>query len=327
MDGKSNTLKNTKLITYNRDSCGHFEITNIDDLNVAEDGNVKWFNTYEEIEKMVFERVISNNNLDDFLSVLLFNDFRNKVIELNQSLFVSIQVFRKDKGIYSTEKIAFILGKTYIWSIQEKKGDYFNWIRKQIDDGAGFVRTKTADYLFFLILDSIVDNYEKAFDTICDYNNEKFSEILNIDPTPALLYDIEDQKQELLTLKKSTTLLRDTISKLMNIKLESFNSMYFDEIKEQVNNLIVDIDFEIQRLDSNINLMFSVQGHHLNKIMKTLTIFSIIFIPITFIAGVYGMNFKNMPELQTQNGYFFVLGVMFLITLTIILYLKEKKWF
>ena len=102
---------------------------------------------------------------------------------------------------------------------------------------------------------------------------------------------------------------------------------YYGELKEQINHLISDIDFELQELESKINLVFSLQGHRLNEVMKTLTIFSVIFIPLTFLAGIYGMNFENIPELHTPYGYFVLLGVMVLVTLGCVWYFKRKKWF
>ena len=90
---------------------------------------------------------------------------------------------------------------------------------------------------------------------------------------------------------------------------------------------MTNIDFELQELESKINLIFSIQGHRLNEVMKTLTILSVIFIPLTFLAGIYGMNFENMPELKFQYGYFLLLGFMFVISLFIVWYFKRKKWF
>lgn len=323
MKNKEYFLEKTTLITYNKDDCRTDIINHIDEIKIDDNKNVKWFNTYGEIEKKTFKRFIFNNKLNDFLYILLKDGYNNKVINLNKSLFVSMEVFRIDGGLFSTEKMSFILCDNFIWSIQEKEGDYFDSIREKIKSGIEIVRSRKSDYLLFSILDTIVDTYEDVFKEISEYN-EQFSEILDIKPTPAFISRIEGIKQELLKLKKSAILLRDTVSKL--IKIEAYNDIYFEEIKEQINNLIVNIDFEIQTLESNINLIFSIQGHHLNEVMKTLTVFSIIFIPITFLSGLYGMNFKYMPELETKNGYFILLAVMLTITVLIIYYLKKKKW-
>jgi magnesium transporter len=112
--------------------------------------------------------------------------------------------------------------------------------------------------------------------------------------------------------------------KLENIEIKGFNTKYFSELKEQINNLLTNIDFELHELESKINLIFSIQGHRLNEVMKTLTILSVIFIPLTFLAGIYGMNFENMPELKFQYGYFILIGIMFLIGILIVWYFKQK---
>ena len=107
----------------------------------------------------------------------------------------------------------------------------------------------------------------------------------------------------------------------------NFEDHYFTELKEQASYLMDDIDFDLQQLDSNLNLIFNMQSHRLNEVMKTLTIFSVIFIPLTFLAGIYGMNFKNIPELEYENGYYILLSVMLLVTIVSIYIFKKKKWF
>jgi magnesium transporter len=117
------------------------------------------------------------------------------------------------------------------------------------------------------------------------------------------------------------------IVKLEKVEIKGVDVKYFSETKEQTINLIANIDFELQELESKINLIFSIQGHRLNEVMKTLTILSVIFIPLTFLAGIYGMNFENIPELKTQNGYYILLGVMVVISVLAVWYFKRKKWF
>ena len=121
--------------------------------------------------------------------------------------------------------------------------------------------------------------------------------------------------------------LEATITKLEKMEIDGFEVKYFSELKEQTTNLISNIDFELQELESKINLIFSIQGHRLNEVMKTLTILSVIFIPLTFLAGIYGMNFENMPELKFKYSYFILLAAMVIITLISVWYFKRKKWF
>jgi magnesium transporter len=220
----------------------------------------------------------------------------------------------------------FIVSADFLWSIQEKKGDYFNWIRQRLEGNKGIVRKKKTDYLLFLLLESIIDNYQSTYQENAALNSDKLSAV-NIKPTPEFTSLVEKRKQELFNFKKATMSLKDTIVKLEKIEIDGFNVKYYSELKEQTNNLISNIDFELQELESKINLIFSIQGHRLNEVMKTLTILSVIFIPLTFLAGIYGMNFENIPELKSENGYFILLGTMVIISVISIWYFKRKKWF
>jgi magnesium transporter len=213
-----------------------------------------------------------------------------------------------------------------LWSIQEHEGDYFDWIRERLAENKGIVRKKKTDYLLFLLLESIIDNYQETYQKYAEISADKLDSTF-IKPTPEFTSLVEKRKQELFNFKKATLSLRDTIIKLEKIEIDNFDVKYFSELKEQTNNLISNIDFELQELESKINLIFSIQGHRLNEVMKTLTILSVIFIPLTFLAGIYGMNFENIPELKFKYGYFILLGIMVLITIISIWYFKRKKWF
>jgi magnesium transporter len=148
----------------------------------------------------------------------------------------------------------------------------------------------------FLLLESIIDNYQNTYQENSELN------AVNIKSTPEFTSLVEKRKQELFNFKKATISLKGTVVKLEKIKIDGFNVKYDSELKKQTNNLISNIDFELQALESKINLIFSIQGHRLNEVMKTLTILSVIFIPLTFLAGIYGMNFENIPELKSENS-------------------------
>ena len=138
---------------------------------------------------------------------------------------------------------------------------------------------------------------------------------------------IEGFKQQFFQLKKAVSSLREAIFKLENCELEGFDKRYFSESKEQAHFLIDDIDFDLVQLESNLNLVFNLQNNRLNQVMKTLTFFSVIFIPLTFLAGIYGMNFDYIPETKSQYGYFILLGVMLVITLLTLFMIKKRNWF
>jgi len=322
-----NFLKNTTIIKYNSKDYSKFEFENIDYIILNQKDNfVRWVNTFGNSYYEDFKKVIAQNNLDDFLNKLILEDSSNKVIELDDILFVSIEILKTQGKSLDSEKMYFILNTHFIWSVQEKVGDYFDWIRDRLSTKKGMVRNKNADYLFFLILESIIDNYEESLEKISKINDKLFDNS-KIKPTPEFTAKVEECKQEIFKFRRATIALRDTITKLEKIQLPSFRKQYFNELKEQINNIMNDVDFELQELDSKTNLIYSIQGYYLNEVMKTLTIFSVVFIPLTFLAGIYGMNFKNMPELDANYGYFIILAVMIIVAVLIILFFRRKKWF
>ena len=321
-------LQETSLISYSKIKIERSCYTSIDDIVLSNlTPTTEWLNTYGIGFKEIYKQVAINNKLDDFLHKLFMTEeHSNKVILLDDVVFVSTRVLKTDNGQLDTEQMLFILSSGFLWSIQEKHGDYFNWIRERLDTNKGLVRKKKADYLFFLILESIVDNYEQTYLKNVELSAH-FLESEKINPTPEFTSLVEKRKQELFNFKRAAIGLRDTMIKLEKIQISGFEVKYFSELKEQTDSLITNIDFELQELESKINLIFSIQGHRLNEVMKTLTILSVIFIPLTFLAGIYGMNFEYIPELKFKYGYFTLLGVMVVVTFLAVWYFKRKKWF
>jgi magnesium transporter len=321
-------LGNTSIISYSNKNYEKTDFAKVSEINLINNlETVKWLNTYGIKFHEPFKKIIQQNKLDDFLIKLLSDEEHpNKVIVLDNLLFITTRVLITEGHKFDSEQMIFIVSADFLWSIQEKKGDYFNWIRQRLEGNKGIVRKKKTDYLLFLLLESIIDNYQSTYQENAALNSDKLSAV-NIKPTPEFTSLVEKRKQELFNFKKATMSLKDTIVKLEKIEIDGFNVKYYSELKEQTNNLISNIDFELQELESKINLIFSIQGHRLNEVMKTLTILSVIFIPLTFLAGIYGMNFENIPELKTENGYFILLGTMVIISVISIWYFKRKKWF
>ncbi|QTE22052.1 magnesium and cobalt transport protein CorA [Polaribacter cellanae] len=321
-------LNKSSIINYSSKNYEKKSTSSISEIIFTKnDQTTQWLNTYGITYQEDFKKVIHQNKLDDFLIKLLSDEEHpNKVILLDGLLFLTTRVLITESSKFESEQMIFIVSPNYLWSIQEKEGDYFNWIRERLQGNKGIVRKKKADYLLFLLLESIIDNYQDTYQENAELSSDQLSSA-NIKPTPEFTSLVEKRKQELFNFKKATISLKDTIVKLEKIEIKGFNVKYFSELKEQTNNLITNIDFELQELESKINLIFSIQGHRLNEVMKTLTILSVIFIPLTFLAGIYGMNFENIPELKFKYGYFILLGVMVLVTIGAVWYFKRKKWF
>jgi magnesium transporter len=325
---KESFLDNTTVIDY---SDKNYEKTNFLSLSQVDlstpKTSTRWVNTYGLEYQEDFKNVILNNKLDDFLIKLLMEEeHATKVIVLDDLLFVTIKVLKTEEKTLDDEQMIFIVSPKFLWSIQEKPGDYFSWIRQRLEAHKGIVRKKKADYLLYLIIEAIIDNYQDTYLKHAELSNSQLNST-HIKPTPEFTSLVEDRKQELFSFKKAAISLKSMIVKLEKVEIDGVDVKYFSEIKEQTNDLIANIDFELQELESKINLIFSIQGHRLNEVMKTLTILSVIFIPLTFLAGIYGMNFENIPELKHEYGYFILLGIMVLVTFGAVWYFKRKNWF
>ena len=325
---KKDFFNSTSLIEYSKETSTSELVSSLDQIDFSgQNKNIKWLNTYGTHHKTELKSIITNSELDDFLLKLISEEKHpNKVLELENVLFVTIKVLKTETTNFQTEQMFFIMTPHNLWSIQEEKGDYFEWIRERIRENKGIVRNKKTDYLLFLILESIIDNYEESYEKISS-SMETLIQGSDVKPTPEFTQNIEKEKNTLITFKKAVTSLRDIITKLEKVEQQKINKKFYSELSTQVHNLLNTIDFDLQEMESKINLIFSIQGHRLNEVMKTLTIFSVIFIPLTFLAGIYGMNFENIPELKTHNGYFILLGVMVLVTLGSVYYFRKKKWF
>ena len=291
------------------------------------DKSITWVNTYGLDYMEEFRQMVNGNNLDDFLLRLLLNQkMGNKVIVLEDQLFIAARILKTEHDTMESEQMYFVVSKDFNWCIQEKRGDHFDWIRQRIFENKGIIRKKRADYLLFFILETLITNYKDKYEETVIMENA-LDAIVKREPTPEFMFEVEQKKAVIQDFKKAAQGLRDIIIKLERVQVKGFHTKYFSELREQINGLIADIDSDIMELESQINLFFSVQGHRLNEVMKTLTIFSVVFIPLTFLAGIYGMNFENMPELRSPYGYFILLGVMLIVTIISIVIFKRKKWF
>lgn len=325
---KTDFEENSWVINYSPDNYYNRKFTITDDSVLSKgDKSITWINTYGLQYMDEFRQMVNGNNLDDFLLRLLLNQkMGNKVIELEDQLFIAARILKTEHDSMESEQMFFVVSKDFVWCIQEKWGDHFDWIRQRIFENKGIIRKKRADYLLFFILETLIANYKEKYEETVLMENA-LEAIVKQEPTPEFMFEVEQKKAIIQDFKKASHGLRDIIIKLERVEVKGFQAKYFSELREQISGLIMDIDSDIMELESQINLFFSMQGHRLNEVMKTLTIFSVVFIPLTFLAGIYGMNFDNMPELRLANGYFILLGVMLIVVLVTIIIFKRKKWF
>jgi magnesium transporter len=296
-----------------------------------------WLNVHGLNDINLIKTIGVHFKLDDFLLADILNTSkRTKLEEQPNIIFFNIKSLLPSEysDNISGEQISFILKEGLLISFQEKRSDFFTHIRERIRTHAGIVRTKKVDYLLYLLLDAVMENF---YITLED-EEDKVEELINMtkkDAKPIILEKIENHRDNLNFLKRSLVPLRDSLYYLKTIKdddtsygliqKETFN--FFIRLHQKSLELLEQIDSDMSSLESASNFYFSEQSRKMNEIMKTLTIISAIFIPLTFIVGVYGMNFEYMPELKERNGYFIVMGGMFLLVIALIIYFKKRRWF
>ncbi len=289
--------------------------------------NIHGIHDVERIKSICTKLNIHQLAIQDILDI----NQRPKFQEYETYWFFSIKsMLPSENNDLQLEQLSFILGNNYLISFQEKKADHFNHIRERIRQKIGIIRERGTDYLLYLLFESILDNYTKTINDIEIKAEDLGLSAISENPSPDTLLQIETLKRQTYRIRKIVAPFKELISKIEHEELaliEKKHVKYFYEIKDLCLALIDDCDQLEIKLESSVNLFFSIQGHRMNQVMKTLTVVATIFIPLTFIAGIYGMNFSNMPELNWEWGYFGVWCIIIVIFSAMLLYFKKKKWY
>jgi magnesium transporter len=292
---------------------------------------VNWVNVDGLHDNTIIDKLGKHFCIHPLLLEDITSDHQPKVEEFDDYLFFTLKMlYRIEDGVIDYEQISIVLGKDFVASFQEKEGDLFDPFRERIRLSQGKVRKMKGDYLLYRLIDIIVDNYYQVLDTV-GLQVEQIEEEVYQNPSEGNFLRIQKIKKDLLFLRKALYPLRDALSKLIKDEsgfIESVNVKYFNDVYDHVVHLTDSLetykDLNSGLMDIHINAM----NTRMNEVMKVLTIISTIFMPLTFIVGVYGMNFGDlMPELHWKYGYVGVWTVMILITIGQISYFKYKKWF
>jgi magnesium transporter len=333
------TDKNTEmqLFVYNENEVDEFQEISIDDiLNNKSKTKNNWLNVHGLKNVDLIKDLSENLNINNIIVSDVLNISRGtRLEELDDTLFFSIKSIlpTSDKSNISIEQISFVLQEGLIVSFQEKRGDFFTHIRERLRTNSGIVRKKKTDYLLYLMLDAVIENFYITIDNK-EIEIEKLVATSKTTDNPSIMEEIEKNREIFHFLKRAIVPLRDALFTIKTINeddefnsIEPANFVFFGRLHQKTIELLDQVDYDLNTLDSASNFFYTTQSHKMNEVMKTLTIVSAIFMPITFIAGIYGMNFDRIPELHAKNGYFIVITIMLFIVLTMIYYFKKKKWF
>ena len=257
-------------------------------------------------------------------------DQRPKTEDYGDYLYIVLKMLSAGKnGEIVTEQLSLVLGPNFVLSFQEGiEGDVFPLIRERLRSGKGRVRKMGADYLAYSLLDAAVDNYFVILEKFGDKIESIETELIG-NPTQQTVQRIYQLKREMIFLHNAVWPLREVVSNIGKHEsplIKEATAPYLRDVYDHVVHIIDSVDIYREMLSSMLDMYLSSVSNRLNEVMKVLTAISLIFMPLTFIVGVYGMNFKYMPELEWRYGYFITLLAMLGIGVVMLLYFKRKKW-
>jgi magnesium transporter len=298
---------------------------------ISED-TVSWISMYglhnaEMIQKLGELFDIHSLLLEDMLNT----DQRPKITENDKLLVIILKMLDYDDKTkdLSSEQITLILDDSYLITLQERQGHYFDIIRERIRKGTGRVRRKGADYLIYVLLDTIVDNYLINIEVLGNIIEKTESRIF-IPRQKGLMQEIYKHKTEINFLRKNIRPVKEIVHHLLENEsgfIVDENLKYFHDLNDLVVQASETVEIYQLMLNDQMNIYHASLDLRANEIMKVLTVFSAFFIPLTFVAGVYGTNFEYLPEIHLKYGYLYFWMLLALITISLTFYFKRKKWF
>ncbi|MBI9097848.1 MAG: magnesium/cobalt transporter CorA [Spirochaetaceae bacterium] len=320
------------IMQYNRDSFSEERISRSELSGLSPAGeNVLWINISGTGDSSILKELetkftINHLSLEDIQNT----EHRPKIDDFGNYIHFILKMLTWDQKIrsISNEQVSIILGKNYVISIQEKPGDVFDNIRDRIRNGRGRVRHEDADYLSYALIDAIVDNYFLICDRLQE-EQEILEENANVSNSKETFRNIHHLKKQIILLRKSVWPLREILISIQKDDFELIREKTLQYYRDIFDHLlfIVDLVEQLREMLSGLQeSLISTISFEMNNVMKVLTIIATIFIPLTFVAGIYGMNFSYMPELTYKWGYFGVLGFMILVFIIMIFFFKKKKW-
>jgi magnesium transporter len=264
--------------------------------------------------------------IEDILNV----EQRPKMEGYDGYIYIVLKMFHlKDNGEILPEQVSVILSRNYVVTFQEGiEGDTFHDIRERIRNNKGIITKMTSDYLVYSMIDSIIDSYFTILENFGDRIEQIEEELVN-NPAKRTLTEIYKLKREMLYLRKSVWPLREAISRLERGESDLITSnthLYLRDVYDHTINVLDTVETYRDMLSGMIDIYLSSISNRLNETMKYLALISTIFIPMTFIASIYGMNFDFMPELKWEHGYFYALALMGSVGIGFFTYFKLKKW-
>ncbi|TGC11538.1 magnesium/cobalt transporter CorA [Methanolobus halotolerans] len=319
------------LINYDQDSFEEKVAERIEDCFEQDRKGVTWINVDGIHQIDIIEKLGKHLELHPLvMEDILHTDQRPKIEDYESYIYLVLKMLRYDDidNDIKAEQVSLVLGRDFVVSFQEVEGDTFNAVRKRLRTSKGRIRSMDASYLAYALMDSIVDNYFVVLERVSEIIETLEDELIQ-NPVSETLEDIHDLKKEIIYFRKSVWPLREVISGLERTGpplIADTTQIYLKDIYDHTIRVAESIETYRDIITGVMDLYLSSISNKMNEVMKTLTIIATIFIPLTFVAGVYGMNFEYMPELEWKWGYPAVWIIMIMVSAAMVMYFRNKKW-
>lgn len=321
-----------RLIDYDTSSLQEQELSDvslIEPLKTSE--TVSWINIDGLHDSEIMKSLCEVLDLDQMMiSNVLNTHARPMIREYKDCVYISMKMLQLDEATHkvSAENFVLILKENILLTFQERVGDVFEPVRNRLRNNKRLIRNSGVDYLAFSLMDVIIDHYTYVISQLGE-KIEMLDEKLALNSSKDLLNEMNMQKREINYLRKCILPAKEMLNALQKIDLDIIadeNTVHFRELQNNFNLAFESIEIYKELLNDHMATYNTQISNRLNDIMKFLTIFSVVFIPLTFMAGIYGMNFQNMPELKSANGYYILLGIMLIVGAGMLYVFKRKKW-
>lgn len=321
---------NIELFTYNEDSCVHEKLESIDELKLKDDGNKRWIKVIGLNNAEIIKKIGEKLDLDDLILEDIVNTNHTPKVEFHSNflfLLTKILYFEEKKTCVKVEHMSFVLYKNLLISFQEYENDVFDYRQRILKEEDSFIRKRKIDYLLYSLVDSIVDEYFLVTIGIEDKIEELEIDVLE-EHDKEHIYGVYQLRKELSLLKRLIWPVEGAIKVIIReeSKFNQDSIKYFKEIHDNLIQLMDFINMDREVIIGIFDLYLSNNDNKMNKTMQTLTVVATIFTPMTFLTGVYGMNFKYMPELYFKYSYpiFWIIAAFNIILLY--RYYRKKGW-
>jgi magnesium transporter len=318
------------VFRYNAASCEELKPEQAGQLSPPAEGSVIWINVGGVHNVDLLETLGKQFSLHPLLLEDVANtDQRPKLDDYEGHLFLVMKMLLlTERKEIAVEQVSFVFGRTFVISFQENGSDVFQPVRERLRGGKGRLRPSESDYLLYALVDAIVDQYFAVLELMGE-QLEVVQQAVVDDPQPKTLNDIHALKRQLLFLRRAVWPLRDVLNNLSRSDcrfLHEPTKVFFRDVYDHVVQIVDTIETLREMVSASLEIYLSSVSYRLNAVMRVLTVITTIFMPLSFIASIYGMNFEYMPELKSPWGYPLALAVMGGIGLAMLVLFRKKRW-